>query len=349
LINAIIEEAKEVFSLSTDAFPEELPDNQRRTMRLEQVATYIQRGVSPDYDSTGDVLVVNQKCIKPEGLILEAARYLANRQVPKLAEERFLRTGDVLLNSTGEGTLGRSTVVESMGIKAVVDSHVTIIRPNPDVVLPQWIDYFLKSAKGQEQIHAKKTGSTKQTELGRSSVLGLQLIVPDVKVQSGIVVDIERGTRLSSFLIEQLKGIIKKYELLFSHLLKRAFTDYLSISLPREVMEEFQAYKAYVRERQQQALAARRHEIEIIQEQSSMEKIELKEATDLTQLVRQHVNKEGRVDVGEFWQLIKSSGLEIDTFYAYLKVESTADRIKDVRESHRVYLELGNEVETVMD
>ena len=80
-----------------------------------------------------------------------------------------------------------------------------------------------------------------------------------------------------------------------------------------------------------------------------MEKIEIKEATDLTLFIRHHLNEEGRIEAGALWRLLKPSLTEIDLFYAFLKAESIAGRILDVKEDNRVYLELGNEAETVME
>jgi type I restriction enzyme, S subunit len=351
LLNSMTEEARDVISVSIETFQNSLPADQCKTQTLEQVTQYIQRGISPDYANTGDVLIVNQKCVRPEGLVLKPARYLANEQVSKIAEERFLRSGDVLLNSTGEGTLGRSTVVISTETMTVVDSHVTVIRANQDLVLPKWIDYFLKSVSGQQQIQVKKTGSTKQTELGRSSVLGLQMIIPnDLEMQRKIVEDIDKATQTSYSLINQLDMTTTRLTSFLPMLLANTFIDSLDVTLPVEVFEEVNIRKVHKRMHQQEVLAKRHSEAELQQEEErQMEKTEVKEASDLTRLMRQHLNEEGRIEVGAFWQLLKPSLPDIDTFYAYLKVESIAGRVIQVRDSHRVYLELGNEVATVMD
>jgi type I restriction enzyme, S subunit len=114
LLNELKKEARAAFSVAIDSVQSRLTADQCEYLSIKEVATYVQRGISPDYASGGEVLVINQKCVRQEGLVLQRARYLADEQVPKLAQERFLRTGDVLLNSTGEGTLGRSTVVPSI-------------------------------------------------------------------------------------------------------------------------------------------------------------------------------------------------------------------------------------------
>jgi hypothetical protein len=231
----------------------------------------------------------------------------------------------------------------------VTDSHVTVIRPNQDVALSGWIDYFLKSTGGQEQIQAKKTGSTKQTELGLSNVLGLKLLVPTIEIQTAIVHDVDKGTSYLQLLINRLEATLVECQSLVPQFLTRAFTGDLHVTVPLEILEESRIRQAQKREYQRHVLEKRRLEAELQEEQFQMEKIEIKEATDLTRFVRQHLNEEGRIEAGALWRLLKPSLTEIDLFYAFLKAESSAGRIVDVKEDNRVYLELGNEAETVMD
>lgn len=58
-------------------------------------------------------------------------------------DERKLQKGDILINSTGVGTAGRVTLFELDG-DYVVDSHITIFRPN-DEVLPTFVLLVLSS------------------------------------------------------------------------------------------------------------------------------------------------------------------------------------------------------------
>lgn len=349
LLNEIKKEARAAFSVAIDSAQSRLMTDQGEYLSIKDVTTYVQRGITPNYANEGGVFVINQKCVRQEGLQLQRARYLADEQMPKLAQERFLRTGDVLLNSTGEGTLGRSTVVPSIDYQAVTDTHVTVIRANQDLALPGWIDYFLKSTDGQQQIQAKKTGSTKQTELGLSNVLGLKLLVPSIEIQAAIVQDIDKGTSYLQLLFKRLEATMEECQSLVPQFLTRAFTGDLQVTVPLEILEESHARQAQKREYQRQVLEIRHTEAELQEEQFQMEKIEIKEAIDITLFIRQHLNEERRIEAGALWRLLKPSLREIDLFYAFLKAESKAGRIVDVKEDNRVYLELGNEAETVMD
>ena len=70
---------------------------------LRDVTQYINRGISPIYDDNSDTLVLNQRCIREGKINLELSRK-QSKQVP---QEKFVQFGDVLINSTGVGTLGR--------------------------------------------------------------------------------------------------------------------------------------------------------------------------------------------------------------------------------------------------
>jgi type I restriction enzyme S subunit len=107
---------------------QDIPD--RWSVRtVSDVCGYIQRGKQPEYDDeNGIIKIINQRCIYWDGLRLENARKLDKESEEDWQEYRYLQHGDVLVNSTGVGTLGRIQIwdVESDD-DYVVDGHVTIL------------------------------------------------------------------------------------------------------------------------------------------------------------------------------------------------------------------------------
>src|SRR6185437_8740983 len=86
-----------------------------------------------------------------------------------------LRPDDVLVNSTGIGTLGR--VARWTGKEScTVDSHVTIVRFDPAKVDPVCAGFAMLGA--ETEIESLGQGSTGQTELGRAQLSSLQITVP---------------------------------------------------------------------------------------------------------------------------------------------------------------------------
>ena len=60
-----------------------------------------------DYDISA-LPVVNQRCVRWQGLDRRHLKFIAREQWGDWNQERYLQPGDVLWNSTGTGTIGRA-------------------------------------------------------------------------------------------------------------------------------------------------------------------------------------------------------------------------------------------------
>lgn len=155
------------FSLFGGTVPENWEDT-----TLENITTLITRGIAPKYSDNSDQTVVNQKCIRNHTIDLSLAR----THTPKAINEKWLKFGDLLINSTGDGTLGRVAQVWFAPKALTVDSHVTIVRPARE----ELIFYIgLWGILHEKEIESLHTGSTGQTELPRDRVKMLKLLLPD--------------------------------------------------------------------------------------------------------------------------------------------------------------------------
>lgn len=144
---------------------------------LGDLSDKITRGVSPKYDPDSTDLVVNQKCIRNHKLSLNLARPHSS----KVPEHKYLLQGDILINSTGVGTLGRLAQFDLKNDKRItVDSHITILRPNDQV--DTW--FIGKSLMEIEPIiESMGEGATGQTELNRDRLSKVQVLVPPRDLQ----------------------------------------------------------------------------------------------------------------------------------------------------------------------
>lgn len=147
-----------------------------RTARIGELSSYINRGIAPKYDDEAEGLVVNQKCIRDQRL----SYVLARRQSKPIPDEKRIRLGDVLINSTGVGTLGRVAQVLEELPHCTADSHVTIVRPNEEATL----HFFGMALLAKESYFEQQgVGSTGQTELSRSRVAETDAILPPRQLQ----------------------------------------------------------------------------------------------------------------------------------------------------------------------
>jgi len=137
-------------------------------IKLSEACDLIKRGISPKYLETGGVAVINQKCIRNHKIDYSKTRR-HDINLKKVPEERFIKKGDVLINSTGHGTLGRVAQVNQNPVeKTTVDSHVTIIRPKQKLFN---LGYFGNALiKIEKQLEAAGEGTSGQTELSRSKL-----------------------------------------------------------------------------------------------------------------------------------------------------------------------------------
>ena len=163
-------------------------------VQLENLCLYLQRGKSPKYSEIKKYPVVAQKCNQWDGLHLELALFFDPNTLASYKAERFLQQDDVLLNSTGTGTLGRVgsyDVAVNPYELAVADGHVTVIRANSSCLMPTYVKFVLSSAVFQMIITEAGTGTTKQQELALSKVKQLWIPLPPIEEQRRIVARIE--------------------------------------------------------------------------------------------------------------------------------------------------------------
>jgi type I restriction enzyme S subunit len=190
-----------------------IPANWTRAS-IQDIATYVQRGKSPKYVAASSLPVINQKCIRWHGVDPQWLKFVHPDQWNKWSQERFLRDGDVLWNSTGTGTIGRAAVFRGIQgyDRAVVDSHVTIVRCAEYV--PKLLHYWIMSPFIQAKIEGMQAGSTNQVELSKVEVLNTDIVVPPLQEQHRIVEAIESYlTRLDAAvaLLERLQRNLKRY------------------------------------------------------------------------------------------------------------------------------------------
>jgi len=146
---------------------------------LSNVTIYINRGMAPKYVEEDGYFVINQKCIRNKYISFEEARLTLNKQ--KTDVNKLLRRFDILVNSTGTGTLGRVAQLMDEPDKATVDTHVTIVRAK-DNISALYLGRTLELL--QPLIESLGKGATNQQELGRADLASIvKVIVPSKKLQ----------------------------------------------------------------------------------------------------------------------------------------------------------------------
>ena len=180
--------------------PFEIPDNWVWTT-LEEICLFLSRGKSPKYSDTDKTYpVFAQKCnLKEGGISLEQARFLDSSTICKWSEEYKLKTGDVLVNSTGTGTVGRTRLFHENYLKnypfVVPDSHISVIRTTSEIK-SEFVFAYISSQLIQRHLEDNLAGSTNQKELYIGVLEKLSFPLPPLAEQQRIVVEIEKWFEL---------------------------------------------------------------------------------------------------------------------------------------------------------
>ena len=188
----------------------------KKAYKISELSTLLKRGITPSYTDALKVIVINQKCIRDYILNLDLARY-TDPEKKKIADEKYLKSYDVLVNSTGVGTLGRVAQISEVNRPVTSDSHVTIVRPDDQTIDPLYFGYCLKSR--QKHIEALGEGSTGQTELSRVLLGDMEIeILEDFREQKVVAnffkaIDdkIELNQKMNETLEEIAKTLFKSW------------------------------------------------------------------------------------------------------------------------------------------
>lgn len=142
--------------------------------KLIECSELISRGITPRYINKEGITVLNQKCIRNKKINFTLSRqHDPSKKIPK---QKLLKYGDILINSTGVGTLGRVAQFFGEDDDITVDSHITIVRPQKNISF-----YYLGISLSlkQDEIEFLGEGSTGQIELNRKILGDIDIIIPD--------------------------------------------------------------------------------------------------------------------------------------------------------------------------
>lgn len=216
-----IKKSKKLPDIDEEEKPFGLPDGWLWA-RMEAISEYIQRGKGPKYAETGGVRVVSQKCVQWSGFDLSVSRFVDDSSLDGYQDERYIRDGDVLWNSTGTGTVGRAIVIKKPQYSIVADSHVTIVRLV--IAEPSYVLNYISSPSVQHRIepgheNSLVSGTTKQVELNSGSVKLLPVPLPPLKEQHRIVQKVDELMALCDRLEQYTSDQLDAHETLVDSLL----------------------------------------------------------------------------------------------------------------------------------
>ena len=210
-----------------DDVPFEIPDSWEWVRLKKLVKKEIKRGKSPKYTVSSNIQVFAQKCnVKAGGIDMTLAKYLDDTVFSKYPEEECMRDSDIVINSTGNGTLGRIGMFhdsDRINENTIVpDSHVTVIRAS-EFLSADYIFYVLNYY--QPYLEKSCSGSTNQTELKPAVISELFIPMPPVNEQTRIITKLIEALNLSKLYGEK-EILLQKYNQDFPEQLKKSILQY---------------------------------------------------------------------------------------------------------------------------
>lgn len=193
----------------------EIPEHWEVT-KVKTVTKKIGSGVTPKggaeiYELSGIPLLRSQN-IYFDGFRLENVAYITS-EIHDSMKNSQVQSGDVLLNITGGGSIGRCYYVTDEFSEANVNQHVCIVRPN-DRIITEFLYYVLSSSLGQQQIDLCQTGGNREA-LNFEQLKNFFLCLPEVYEQKSIVQQLNFKLNSNNLAIKKIRkeiDLLKEYK-----------------------------------------------------------------------------------------------------------------------------------------
>ena len=187
---------------------------------MDEISRLIIRGKTPKYVMDSKIGIINQACIYWEKIKFENIKYHENNEKVLTLENQ-----DVLINSTGTGTLGRVNIFtkDKENDKVyTIDTHVTLVRLKKEKVNSIYLKNFFRVPIVQEYLISRcVNGSTNQIELSKEKFKKFRVLLPPLELQNKFATKIEAIQKLKF----EIEKSLKETENLYNSLMQKFFSN----------------------------------------------------------------------------------------------------------------------------
>ena len=177
---------------------------------MGDLVSYIKRGVQPQYDEEGFIPALRTVNIRQDGFSMTRQEYI-NQDFYDANPRGQIQHGDILITSTGVGTLGRVAYNYERQL-FFADGHITILR-RIEKLKPLFVTAFLQSHIGLDLIERRQRGSSGQIEIYPSDISSISIPIMPIQFQN----EIEQHYLKANQLREQSKTLYAEAEALLLH------------------------------------------------------------------------------------------------------------------------------------
>ena len=116
------------------------------------------------------------------------------------------------------GTVGKITIISKNDPKGIISQALLILRVNPNIILPKYLQYFFISTKGYNSIISRSSGSVQVNIAKRNIIESIPLFLPPLatqqkiaKILSSLDDKIELNNKINDNLEQQAQAIFKSW------------------------------------------------------------------------------------------------------------------------------------------
>ena len=154
-------------------------------MSFEKICHEITRGFTTKYVDKSNLINLNQKVNR--GMYLDKSNFKYYPENSEIPVNKYAKKGDILINSLGQGTLGRIHFYNEDTDNVVIDQHITIIRPDENIFKSEILYCSLINTNSQERLMSMITGSTGMLMLNISKIREFKIVVPPNYLQNQLI------------------------------------------------------------------------------------------------------------------------------------------------------------------
>lgn len=200
-------------------------NSERNRIRLSNAALKIGSGATPRggkdaYHESGEYSLVRSQNVLDFTFSKDGLAFINEEQASKL-NNVALKERDILLNITGD-SVARVCQIPKEILPARVNQHVAIIRPNPKILNPEFLKYYLLNPIFKEFMLMLSSAGATRNAITKSMIEDFEIEAPDLPTQKAI------AEILSSLddKIELNNQINQNLEALAQTLFKQWFVDF---------------------------------------------------------------------------------------------------------------------------
>lgn len=153
----------------------------------------------------GRVRVIQMKDLKSSTVDIDKAAYIESADIPRARQQ--VQAGDILFRSRGLTTT--ATLLTRVPERIIVSSPLFIIRTRPDMVIPEYLVWWINQPSSQAYFRSRSEGSLVKM-VSKQVLENLQIDCPPIEKQKCIT-DFYQLMKREQVLLGRIKLKRKRY------------------------------------------------------------------------------------------------------------------------------------------